>query len=89
MLDLVKETNPSPRVYLMKEEKGGVLYVGKAKNLRNRLTTYFQAPVHESPRIEMMVSRVNHFDVILTETEAEALILETSLTTNCPFHPPR
>lgn len=79
LLGLARETKTSPGVYLMKDAAGLVLYVGKAKNLRNRLVTYFQAPVHEFPRIEMMVSRVNHFEVILTETEAEALILEATL----------
>jgi excinuclease ABC subunit C len=63
----------------MKDEKGEILYVGKAKNLKSRLQTYFQAPVHEIPRTELMVSRVVHFDVILTETESEALILEATL----------
>ncbi len=63
----------------MKDEKGEILYVGKAKNLKARLQTYFQAPVHETPRTEMMVGRVARFDVILTETESEALILEATL----------
>jgi excinuclease ABC subunit C len=79
LLDRAREASTSPGVYLMKEAGGGVLYVGKAKNLRARLSTYFQAPVHESPRMEMMVGRVAGFDVILTETEAEALILECTL----------
>jgi excinuclease ABC subunit C len=78
-LDRAKEATTSPGVYLMKDEHGGILYVGKAKNLRNRLTTYFQSQVHEVPRIEMMVSRVERFDVILTQTESEALILESTL----------
>jgi excinuclease ABC subunit C len=79
LLQQARETKTSPGVYLMKETGGNILYVGKAKNLKNRLLTYFQAPVHEYPRIEMMVSRVDHFEVILTETEAEALILEATL----------
>ncbi len=57
----------------------GVLYVGKAKNLKNRLLSYFVPPQHEHPRTEMMLARVQEFDVILTETEAEALILEATL----------
>lgn len=63
----------------MKDLHGEILYVGKAKNLKNRLSTYFQPAPPESPRVEMMVSRVDRFDVILTETEAEALILEWTL----------
>ncbi len=68
-----------PGVYLMKDPSDGVLYVGKAKNLKNRLVSYFQSAVHEIPRIEILVSRIHHFDVILTETESEALILEATL----------
>ncbi|MBC7385034.1 MAG: excinuclease ABC subunit UvrC [Cryobacterium sp.] len=68
-----------PGVYLMKDEQGGILYIGKAKNLKNRLVTYFQGASHEFPRTEMMVSRASYFDIILTETESEALILECTL----------
>jgi excinuclease ABC subunit C len=63
----------------MKDEADLILYVGKAKNLKNRLTTYFQPAVHEVGRTEIMVHRVHHFDIILTETESEALILECTL----------
>jgi excinuclease ABC subunit C len=79
LLDLARETKTSPGVYLMKDERGVILYVGKAKSLRSRLVTYFQSVPHEFPRTELMVARVHHFDVILTETEAEALILECTL----------
>lgn len=79
LLEAAKGASLSPGVYLMKDENGTVLYVGKAKNLKNRLTTYFQPAVHPIPRIEMLVARVERFDVILTETEAEALILECTL----------
>jgi excinuclease ABC subunit C len=74
-----RETTTAPGVYLMKEEQGTIIYVGKAKNLSNRLSQYFQVGPHEVPRTEMMVNRVARFDVILTETEAEALILEATL----------
>lgn len=66
-------------VYLMRDPKGGILYVGKAKNLRNRLVTYFHSGPHASPRTDLLVLRIHHFDVILTETESEALLLECSL----------
>jgi excinuclease ABC subunit C len=79
LLVAAREASDSPGVYLMKDPDGGILYVGKAKNLKNRLASYFQAAVHEVPRTEMMVSRVERFDVILTGTEAEALILENTL----------
>src|SRR4051794_23008310 len=79
LLEKARAATPSPGVYLMKDEHGGIVYVGKAKNLSNRLSQYFQAGPHEVPRTEMMVNRVARFDVILTETEAEALILEATL----------
>src|SRR4051812_30647857 len=79
LLARARETGSSPGVYLMKDEGGHVLYVGKAKSLKSRLQTYFQAGPHQSPRTEMMVGLVCRFDVILTETEAEALILEATL----------
>jgi excinuclease ABC subunit C len=79
LLEKARETTTSPGVYLMKDEQGVVIYVGKAKSLANRLSTYFQAGPHEVARTEMMVGRVARFDVILTETEAEALILEATL----------
>src|SRR5690348_17007175 len=79
LLEQARQMKTSPGVYLMKDANGGVLYVGKAKSLKNRLISYFQPQVHEYPRIEMMVGRVDRFDVILTETEAEALILEATL----------
>lgn len=63
----------------MRDASGTILYVGKAKSLRNRVTTYFQGERHEQARIEMLVTAVDHFEVILTETEAEALILECTL----------
>jgi len=79
LLEQAHATSTSPGVYLMKDEAGAIVYVGKAKNLRNRLSQYFQPAPHEFPRTEMMVGRVCRFDVILTETEAEALLLECTL----------
>ncbi len=79
MLERAKETVTSPGCYLMRDEASTVIYVGKARNLRSRLLQYFQPDVQEHPRTEMMVGRVRRFDVILTETEAEALILEATL----------
>lgn len=79
LLENARTAPTDPGVYFMKDEQGTILYVGKAKNLKNRLVTYFQGVVHEIPRIEILVSRVAKFDVILTETESEALILECTL----------
>lgn len=83
MLDAARAAPTDPGVYLMRDGAGTILYIGKAKNLKNRLLTYFQGATagnaHEVPRTELMVSRVEKFDVILTETESEALILECTL----------
>jgi excinuclease ABC subunit C len=79
LLEAARQASTSPGVYLMKDDRGDVLYIGKAKNLKNRLQTYFQPAGHEVGRTEMMVGRVQRFDVILVETEAEALILEATL----------
>lgn len=76
LLIKARETSSSPGVYLMKDTEGVILYVGKAKNLTNRLSTYFQALPHDVARTEMLVNRIERFEVILTETESEALILE-------------
>ncbi len=79
LLEQAKAASSGPGVYLMKDPTGVILYVGKAKSLKNRLTSYFQALVHPIPRIDMLVNRIEKFDVILTETESEALILECTL----------
>ncbi|MBM4309435.1 MAG: excinuclease ABC subunit UvrC [Deltaproteobacteria bacterium] len=68
----------NPGVYLMKDRQGSVLYVGKAKNLRNRVRTYFQSSI-DSPKTRIMVSRVIDFETIVTPTEQDAFILENTL----------
>lgn len=79
LLDQARELEHSPGVYLMRGEGGVVLYVGKAKSLRSRVTSYFLPEIHEIRRTELLLTRVCRFDVILTETESEALILEATL----------
>ena len=68
-----------PGVYQHKDQEGKVLYVGKAKNLRNRVRSYFQDSRPTSGRIAAMVRKVHDVEVIVTDTEAEALILENNL----------
>lgn len=70
---------PQPGVYLMKDKTGGILYVGKAINLRNRVRSYFQPAANHTPRIAVMVSLVEKVDFIVTANEIEALILENNL----------
>ena len=69
-----------PGVYLMKDEAGKVLYAGKAKSLRSRVRSYFQASAaaERGPMIQALMARVADVDCIVTETEGEALILEAS-----------
>ena len=75
----LKATPARSGVYLMRDKAGQVLYVGKASSLRNRLRTYFSSAAHLPPKIRTMVSKVADFDVILTESEQEAVILECNL----------
>ena len=67
-----------PGVYKFLDEGDSVLYVGKAKNLRNRVRTYFQQSRQRDGRIEVMVKKADDVDVIVTDTEVEALILENN-----------
>jgi excinuclease ABC subunit C len=68
-----------PGVYQHKDAEGKVLYVGKAKSLRNRVRQYFQKSRAPDPRIERMLSRATDIEVIVTDSEVEALILEANL----------
>jgi excinuclease ABC subunit C len=69
----------APGVYLMRDSEGHILYIGKAINLRHRVRSYFVKTTLLSPKIQRMVSQVNHFDYFLTASEQEALVLEMSL----------
>ncbi|MFN2290644.1 MAG: excinuclease ABC subunit UvrC [Anaerolineae bacterium] len=68
-----------PGVYLMKDNEGQVLYVGKAVNLRARVRSYFHASASHSPKIQRLVSGIDDIDFIITASELEALILESTL----------
>ena len=69
----------APGVYIMKDKQDRVIYVGKAKKLKNRVSQYFVNTVSHSPKTRMMVSKIDHFDVIVAASEFEALVLECSL----------
>ncbi len=69
----------APGVYIMRDKSDRVIYVGKAKKLKNRVTQYFQDTASHSPKTKLMVSHIDHFDVIVAASEFEALILECSL----------
>ncbi len=70
-----------PGVYLMKNNKSKIIYVGKAKNLQKRLTSYFKRSDYSDLKTSVLVNKISAFDTIVTETEQEALILEASLIT--------
>ncbi|MBQ6997098.1 MAG: excinuclease ABC subunit UvrC [Oscillospiraceae bacterium] len=68
-----------PGVYIMRDKSDKVIYVGKAKKLKNRVSQYFVDTVSHSPKTRIMVSKIDHFDVIIAASEFEALVLECSL----------
>lgn len=69
----------APGVYIMRDKNDKVIYVGKAKKLKNRVSQYFQDTASHTPKTRMMVSKIHHFDVIVAASEFEALVLECSL----------
>ena len=68
-----------PGVYLMKDVFGTILYIGKAKKLKNRVSQYFGSDTNHSEKVRQMVSRVDTFDYIVVGSEFEALVLECAL----------
>ncbi len=69
----------APGVYLMQDKTGKIIYVGKAKKLRNRVSQYFQDSASHTPKTRRMVSQIDRFDTIVAASEFEALVLECSL----------
>ena len=83
LIDQLKERAAAlplaPGVYIMKDKSETVLYVGKAKKLKNRVSQYFQDTASHSVKTRLMVSKIDHFDVIVAASEFEALVLECAL----------
>ena len=82
MFDLeeeLKKLPAKPGVYIMHDKFDNIIYVGKAKILKNRVRQYFQSHRNHSPKIIQMVSRVAYFEYIITDSELEALVLENNL----------
>ncbi len=76
----ILDTLPTnPGVYLMKDERGDIIYVGKAINLRSRVRSYFHAPYGQEPKVWRLVERIRGIEFIVTESELEALVLECNL----------
>ena len=79
MEDELKKVPTRPGVYIMRDKHDGILYVGKAINLRNRLRSYFRTNIGRGPWIDRMVSLIRRFEYIVTDSELEALVLENNL----------
>ena len=79
LLQVAESLPLSPGVYIMMDKTGLVIYVGKAKKLRNRVIQYFQSVSRHNEKTRLMVSQVEKFDTIVVRSEFEALILENSL----------
>ncbi|MGB4561336.1 MAG: GIY-YIG nuclease family protein, partial [Schleiferiaceae bacterium] len=75
---LLRTLPEKPGVYKHLDKDGGILYIGKAKNLKKRVSSYF-SKTHDEARLRMLVRRVVSIDVIVTETEYDALLLENTL----------
>lgn len=69
----------SPGVYIMKDNSKNIIYIGKAKNLKNRVSQYFSPSKEQLKKVEKMVFNVDTFEYIITDSEFEALVLECSL----------
>lgn len=77
--DKANKLTLSPGVYLMKDKTGKIIYVGKAKALKNRVTTYFHSIENHNPKTYKLVSNIYDFDFIVCPSELDALVLEASL----------
>ena len=77
--DRLRAVPMSPGVYMWRDAKGKILYVGKASALRNRMRSYVGKPAGLAPKTRRLMERVADFDYIVTESEQEALLLENSL----------
>ncbi|MBR1763777.1 MAG: excinuclease ABC subunit UvrC [Ruminococcus sp.] len=77
--DKTSKLTTAPGCYIMKDKSGKIIYIGKAKNLKNRVSSYFRAWQDHLPKVWRMVSHVEDYDFIVTDSEFEALVLECSL----------
>lgn len=75
----LKQLPAEPGVYIMKDKFDNIIYVGKAKVLKNRVRQYFQSSKNHSSKVKSMVKNIDKFEYIITDTELEALILECNL----------
>ena len=79
LIEKYSRVSGEPGVYLMKNDRGDVIYVGKARNLKKRLSSYFNKPSHLDMKTGVLIKQIADFDTIITATEKEAFILESNL----------
>ncbi len=77
--EMISRIPEHPGVYLMKDANNAVIYVGKASNLKKRLSTYFENQQHKDAKTAVLVEKIASFETIVTHTEQEAFVLEASL----------
>lgn len=77
--DKIKMLPDSPGVYIMRDLDNHILYIGKARNLKNRVKQYFGSPKNKTTKVLIMVSKIADFEYIITRNEIEALVLENNL----------
>ena len=75
----LKTVPNKPGCYLMRDSRGVIIYVGKAKNLRKRVLSYFRPGAHHAPKVRSMVHTVADLEFMTVKNEAEALLTEASL----------
>ncbi len=79
LIEKIKSLPLSPGVYIHKNSAGKIIYVGKAKNLKNRVRSYFQSGKNHDAKTRELVKRIADFEFIVVDTEVEALVLESNL----------
>jgi excinuclease ABC subunit C len=82
----LKQLTPNPGIYQFFNKQGDLLYVGKAKNLRSRIRSYFQTGANLSPAKKIMVEKIHHLSTTIVKNETEALLFEGNLIKQ--YHPP-
>ncbi len=86
LAQLLKDIPSEPGCYLMKDKTDRLLYVGKSKNLKQRVRSYFRNQQDHTPRIRLMVMQIHDIEFIVTDSEDEALVLESNIIKNSQPH---
>jgi len=79
LVEKIRNLPTNPGVYIYKNDKGKIIYIGKAVNLRNRVRSYFQSGKYFDAKTKALINHIHDLEFIVTNTEAEALILEDTL----------